>query len=133
MAITWSRSPTAPASTDSPCSAPTAKNWCGLRIAMPRRRTRQISSSPIGRRKQLGYKTILYHSPKVHCHSEERSDEESGFLPATARTWIPRVARDDNFWSMVTLGNQRCRQALGQKFSAFRLSYWDLRPALHAV
>src|ERR1700693_913142 len=36
------------------------------------------------------------HTTPTLCHSEEHSAEESGFPPATRRTHIPRVARDDN-------------------------------------
>jgi predicted nucleic acid-binding Zn-ribbon protein len=36
---------------------------------------------------------VTNHFP---CHSEERSDEESGFPPAKRRTQIPHFVRDDN-------------------------------------
>ena len=39
--------------------------------------------------------TSSWHFTILRCHSEERSDEESGFLPTARRTQIPRFARDD--------------------------------------
>src|SRR5580693_4816957 len=39
--------------------------------------------------------TSSWHSTILRCHSEERSDEESGFLPNVRRAQIPRVASDD--------------------------------------
>ena len=47
----WSASPTATASTASPCSHPTARNWCGPPTATPRRRTRPIFLLGIGCRR----------------------------------------------------------------------------------
>src|SRR5947208_3475771 len=35
--------------------------------------------------------------PLIPCHSEERSDEESAFLPTPAQTQIPCTGRNDKF------------------------------------
>ena len=41
-------------------------------------------------------KPVLIGKSIPNCHSEERSDEESVFLPAPRRTRIARFARDDH-------------------------------------
>ena len=46
-------------------------------------------------------KAVFIEQDLSSCHSEERSDEESGFLPTGRRTEIPRFARDDNDWSRL--------------------------------